>query len=194
MKRVLGPRRAGRGTLTLVASMLFVSATIRVFLGAEAALAVENGVGEATLADMEMACEPETDISQLLVAFDDREVRLSERERQIEERFQALQVADREIADRLAELRAAEAALAETLSIADSAAETDLGILTAVYENMAPKEAAALFEEMTPDFAAGFLGRMRPDAAAEVMAGLEPRTAYSISVILAGRNADVPTE
>ena len=45
---------------------------------------------------------------------------------------------------------------------------------------------------MEPDFAAGFLGRMRPDAAAAVMAGLTPETAYSISVILAGRNATAP--
>ena len=50
------------------------------------------------------------------------------------------------------------------------------------------------FEEMTPEFAAGFMARMRPDTAAAVMAGLEPATAYSISVVIAGRNARVPTE
>jgi flagellar motility protein MotE (MotC chaperone) len=47
---------------------------------------------------------------------------------------------------------------------------------------------------MTPEFAAGFMARMRPDAAAAIMAGLEPATAYSISVVIAGRNARVPTE
>ena len=57
---------------------------------------------------------------------------------------------------------------------------------------MKPKDAAALFEEMSPEFAAGFLGLMRADAAALIMTGLEPTTAYSISVILAGRNANVP--
>ena len=61
-----------------------------------------------------------------------------------------------------------------------------------IHENMKPKDAAALFEEMAPEFAAGFLGRMRPDAAGAVMAGLDPKTAYTISVLLAGRNADVP--
>jgi flagellar motility protein MotE (MotC chaperone) len=35
---------------------------------------------------------------------------------------------------------------------------------------------------------------MRPDAAAGIMAGLQPQTAYTISVVLAGRNAKVPTE
>jgi flagellar motility protein MotE (MotC chaperone) len=47
---------------------------------------------------------------------------------------------------------------------------------------------------MDPVFAAGFLGRMRSDAAAAILAGLPPELAYSISVVLAGRNASVPTE
>ena len=47
---------------------------------------------------------------------------------------------------------------------------------------------------MEPSFAAGFLGRMRADVAAAILAGLEPDLAYSISVELAGRNADVPRE
>ncbi len=45
---------------------------------------------------------------------------------------------------------------------------------------------------MAPEFAAGFLGRMRPDAAAAVLAGLKPDKAYSISVMIAGRNATAP--
>lgn len=47
---------------------------------------------------------------------------------------------------------------------------------------------------MDPGFAAGFLGRMRPEAAAGIMTGLSPETAYTISVVLAGRNADVPRD
>ena len=47
-------------------------------------------------------------------------------------------------------------------------------------------------EEMEPSFAAGFLARMRSDVAAGIMAGLKPETAYTISVILAGRNAKAP--
>ena len=79
-----------------------------------------------------------------------------------------------------------------TLSLADEASEKDILRLTSVYENMKPKDAAILFEQMEPNFAAGFLGRMRPDIAAEILSGLSPEVAYSISVILAGRNANVP--
>ena len=74
------------------------------------------------------------------------------------------------------------------------AVENDLAALTSVYENMKPKEAAPLFEAMDPVFAAGFLARMRPEVAAGIMAKLSPDAAYSISVILAGRNANVPRE
>ena len=59
---------------------------------------------------------------------------------------------------------------------------------------MKPKSAAALFEEMNATFAAGFLARMRPEAAAGIMASLSPGAAHRFSVVLAGRNADVPTD
>ena len=57
-----------------------------------------------------------------------------------------------------------------------------------------PKDAAALFETMDPSFAAGFLSRMPADAAAGVLAGLSPEAAYTISVVMAGRNANAPQE
>ncbi|TKA97657.1 hypothetical protein FAZ78_04745, partial [Cereibacter changlensis] len=106
----------------------------------------------------------------------------------------ALTLAGQAIDAKLAELAAAEAALSETLARADGASEGDLTRLTSVYETMKPKDAAALFEAMAPEFAAGFIGRMRPDAAAAVLSGMSAEAAYSISVLLAGRNALVPKE
>ena len=91
-------------------------------------------------------------------------------------------------------LEEAEGILNATIAMAESASQTDVAQLTTVYENMKPKEAAALFEEMSPEFAAGFLGLMRPDVAAAIMTRLAPATAYSFSVVLAGRNANAPTE
>jgi hypothetical protein len=88
--------------------------------------------------------------------------------------------------------REAEERLRGLMTLAEDSAEGDLAQLTSVYENMKPKEAALLFERMSPDFAAGFLGRMRPEAAAAIMSGLPPELGYSISVLLAGRNAARP--
>ena len=91
----------------------------------------------------------------------------------------------------LGDLEAAEAGLDAAIAQASAAAEDDVAQLTAVYESMKPKDAAALFETMEPAFAAGFLGRMRPEAAAAVMTGMSPDRAYAVSAILAGRNAEL---
>ena len=136
--------------------------------------------------------QSEADIAPLLAALAARESRIKEREAAIARRMQALSVAETEIDRKLSALEQAESELRDTIALANEAAEDDIARLTTVYSNMKPKNAAALFEEMAPEFAAGFLARMRPDAAAQIMAGLSPPAAYTISVILAGRNANVP--
>ena len=188
-------RKPGRGVLTIIAGMLIASGMIR--LGGEAGLAfaTEQDAVVAQSEETEAAtCDPETGNAALLEAFQTREMRVSEREIQVEDRLQALRVAEAEIEEKLAQLQAAEAALSDTITVADTAAEDDLGQLTSVYENMKPQDAAALFETMDSDFSAGFIGRMRPEIAAAIMTNLAPETAYAISAILAGRNANVPTE
>ena len=80
------------------------------------------------------------------------------------------------------------------LALADGAAEKDIQKLTAVYQAMKPKDAAALFETMSPEFAAGFLGRMPPEAAAAILSGMSSEAAYGVSVIVAGRNAAAPKD
>lgn len=191
-------RRPGRGVLSLIAGMLIASGVLRMGDGVGFAFAVEHETSaQAEVAspdEVAALCSPTTDTSELLLAFQAREARLIERESQIEARLQALRVAESEISEKLMALESAEVSLAATLAIADGAAEDDLAQLTAVYENMKPQDAAALFEQMAPEFSAGFMGRMRPEAAAAIMTNLEPETAYTISVLLAGRNALAPTE
>lgn len=189
-------RRNGRGSLVLIISLLFCSAALRIGIGAGQAVATESPFAAETSSRerASVSNDPE-DLSkygEMLEAFQLREKNLKEKEERLELRFKALAVADEEIDRRLAALRDAEETLSNMLAIASTAAEDDLARLTSVYENMKPKDAAALFEEMEPAFAAGFLGRMKPAAAAGVMAGLTPGTAYSVSVLLAGRNAEVP--
>ncbi len=209
VKRFVAP--TGRGSVLVIAMLLLSSATLRLATSANTALAqgspLPTTAMPATPSHPDDAVQPEADMVQqtpraamagrdeiagLIKALTMRETLLATREKQLEMRMQALSVADAEIEKRIAALTETEAALRATLSLADEASENDLLRLTSVYESMKPKDAAALFEEMEPNFAAGFIGRMRPDVAAEVMAGLSPQVAYSISVILAGRNATVP--
>lgn len=194
-------RRAGKGTLGLIALLLVGSALVRAVTGAGLALAREEpskilhkDTAEVQHAPRGKECVPDGDVGPVLAALQERERRLSQKEAQITDRMHALAVAEEEIIKKTDDLVAAEKELRATLALAETAAEDDIGRLVAVYQAMKPKEAAVLFEAMAPEFAAGFLGRMQADAAAGIMAGLSPKAAYSISVILAGRNANVPKE
>ena len=184
------------GALALIAMLMIVSAAIRVAFDAGPALAKEFTPEqvEDDRVDNNQKTSMEADLQQLLVKLQQRERMLIEQEERLADRERALEIAGDAIDAKLEELQAAEAALGATLSLAETASEGDLTRLTEVYEKMKPKEAAAMFEEMEPMFAAGFLARMNPDAAAGIMAGLTPKVAYTLSVVLAGRNATVPTK
>lgn len=190
-------KQAGR-SLTLIATLLMFSGLVRLGMEAGTAFALEGGSDNSDVVagseDQEGFPSSYPEMSEMLKAFQRREARLSKQEIQLELRIKTVEIAEREIEKKLVALAAAEDKLRKTLAYSDSAAENDLARLTSVYESMKPKDAAALFEEMDPDFAAGFLGRMRPDAAAGIMAGLSPQAAYSVSVRLAGRNANAPTQ
>ena len=189
-------RQPGRGALVLIASILLLSAGFRVGDGAGQALALaQDDVDVSPLAKpAPQACDTPDDLKRVLAAIKTREQSLNQRESELRDRMQTLSVAKRETEKKLQELVDAEEQLRATIAMAESASDTDLDRLTKVYESMKPKQAAALFEEMDPNFAAGFLGRMRPEAAAEIMAGLTPQAAHTFSVVLAGRNANVPKE
>jgi flagellar motility protein MotE (MotC chaperone) len=195
MKKLGG--KSGRGSVLLIATLLVGSAILRIGDGAGQAIAKESQFSTLIEKDDQppknARKQPDhAELGSMLQAFQEREELISKRELQIDMRLKALSVADEQIERRLTVLQDAEESLRSVLALANTAAEDDLTRLTTVYENMKPKDAAKLFEEMEPAFAAGFLGRMRPDSAAGIMAGLTPQVAYSISVILAGRNANVP--
>lgn len=197
--------RSRGGSLLLIATLLIGSGLLRLVTEAGPALAraeAPRPTGGDSHGAMDTAGErnaalqipDRAGMQEMLDAFQEREARLSERERLLEERAHALEIADKAVTEKLQALIDAEAALRETLSMADGAVEKDIARLTVVYETMKPKEAAALFEEMAPEFAAGFLARMRPEAAAQIMTGLSSEAAYTISVVMAGRNAQAPIE
>lgn len=206
-------RRKPRGALAAICALLVTSALLRAAVGASEAIAREDPVADpassavpARTAGDPQAVSPsdrpeaapymvaEADLAPLIDALNAREERIRKLEAAIEVRMQALSVAEQEIDRKMTALVEAETSLKQTLALARTAAADDIAKLTDVYASMKPKQAAALFEQMDPDFAAGFLARMRPDAAAAIMAGMTPQAAYLTSVILAGRNADVPKE
>lgn len=186
--------RRTRGTLAFLATILAVGGAMRLGAGAGTALETAATLESAGATAGVSEAEKQPKVEALLEALRERETRLGAREAALEDRLRALELAEQRLDKQLRELTAAEAELAETLALADQASERDLARLTTVYESMKPGEAARLFEQMDPQFAAGFLARMQPERGAAVLAGLDPHTAYTISVLLAGRHTEVPTE
>ncbi len=177
--------KSGRGALVILSLILASAGALR--LGSGIGMALANSSTEPA-APLKCPLPP----AALAAALTGREAEVGAKEVAIADRMAALALADAAINKRMAELQTAEADLKKTLTIADGAAEKDITRLVAVYEAMRPADAAALFQTMAPEFAAGFLGRMRPDAAAAVLSGMKPDKAYSISVLIAGRNALAP--
>lgn len=182
-------RWLGRSSLLIIMSLFGGSAALRLMDGVGFAFARASGPPEESQGS---ECTTDAGVMALLSEVQDREQRVIEREGLMTDRNQALQLAEKRIEERLAALVAAEEKLAKTVSIADQAADEDVARLVTLYENMKPKDAARLFEQMSPEFAAGFMARMRPNAAAAIMAGVDPKIGYTISVLMAGRNANAP--
>jgi flagellar motility protein MotE (MotC chaperone) len=174
----------------LLALLLASSGALRLGVGVGQALALVPATAPADAGPM-ICPEPPLALAQALKA---RSEQVEVQEAALADRVAALALANQVIDQRMAALAEAEAGLLKTLALADGAAESDLVRLTAVYETMKPKDAAALFGAMAPEFAAGFLGRMRPEAAAAILSGMTAAAAYEVSVRLAGRNALVPRE
>lgn len=185
----------GRNILSLLAIFLLVSAAIK--LGG-IGTAIAKGETPLTLGteaegQNHPACTTDEDTARVLAALQKRESLIATKEKAIAERLVALETVDKNISQKLSELEKAEKALSATMALARTAASDDLSRLTSLYENMKPKQAVPLFEAMDPEFAAGFLAQMKPSSGAQIMAGLNPEIAYTISVILAGRNSGAPT-
>lgn len=186
-------RRRLRGTLLLLALVLGASAVMRLGPGVAQALEeVPDTPTPAVAATNTVACHEPPEA--VLAAFAAREARLAAREAALDEALGRLEEFRHEIAAQLEAMDQAEARLSKTLALAEGASERDLDQLTALYERMKPAEASALFAEMEPRFAAGFLGRMDPGVAAAIMSDLPTSVAHQISVVLAGRHAEVPVQ
>jgi flagellar motility protein MotE (MotC chaperone) len=189
---VSGRRRVGQGALVIVALLFASSGALRLGSGIGTALAKSEEVAEVAPPDLPLAaCETPSALAEALRL---REDRLAVQEASLKDRLAALALADAAITRRLEEMKAVEEELQATLALADGAAEADIKQLTAVYQAMKPKDAAALFETMSPEFAAGFLGRMPPESAAAILSGMSSEAAYGVSVIVAGRNSEVPKD
>lgn len=181
--------------ITIIVLLFMVSAGMRASFAISSAQAEQSEPSTPILDEKDPSSEANTlndrNPSTVLAEILQREKLVAEREEEIKERYAQLSDYEQQVKQQIVALKEADENLRSTIAFAETAGETDLEMLTQVYENMKPKEAVELFEAMAPDFSAGFLSRMRPEIAAQILSGLTPEKAYSISAILAGKNANL---
>lgn len=188
--------RQRRGSLWIVALLLSLSAAIRLVDGVGSASARSSAQpAQTTSATSETDpahayCSQEIDFSAVLASIEKRQEQLDTDEKALAMRMQTMRVAERQFEENLQTLIEAENELESTIAKVEGAAESDVALLAKVYQKMDPKEAAALFEAMDPRFSTGFLTRMPAESVAEIMGSLDPTTAYTLSVIMAGKNTE----
>lgn len=119
-----------------------------------------------------------------------REIELDAREKELKEGEAKAQESISALKSQLRELEVAEENLRRMIGLADIAADEDVKKVTALYENMKPKNASAVFELMEPALAAGVLSGMPAETASKILANLTPEKSYAISVFIAGRNIE----
>ena len=171
---------------------LFVLAIIfsASFLGRFAVLA--SDIADGLPADSAAALAPENaDFTcvdgDLAAAVSDRIVALDEREARMASRASELKAYEQQIEVRLAELEKANGILKANIETHQSARNSDIAKLAAIYEGMKPAQAADIINEMNPEFAAGLLASMNSEQAAAIVASIDSKRAYMISVMLANR-------
>ncbi|SLN47158.1 hypothetical protein PAM7066_02071 [Palleronia marisminoris] len=184
----------GIGVLPILAGLLMASGLLRLGDGPVAAAVSELVASRSAHAAASTATTPEDGIAELLAELDARQAELDERAAKLAVEGERIAEGKTALRSQLDGIEAAELELRELLQMADTAAEDDLSHLAQIYAAMKPAQAAALFQQMPPAFGAGFLGLMPPPASAAILAGMPPDAAYAISVMLAGRHADLPKE
>lgn len=187
-------RTMGIGVLPVLAGLLMASGLIRLGDGPVASAVGELVASRIAHAEPTTTVQPQDEIAALLVELDARQAELDERAAKLEAEGERIAEGRTALRTQLDGIEAAENELRELLQMADTAAEADLSHLAQIYAAMKPAQAASLFQQMPPAFAAGFLGLMAPPASAAIMAGMPSDAAYAVSVMLAGRHADLPKE
>jgi flagellar motility protein MotE (MotC chaperone) len=189
-------RKKKSGSLLAIAALFAVGGALKIGMTATEAIALVPDLKMPRSDEEPFVDYREEELKELFAALAKREAyndrrtkELEEREALIEAKLKTLEAKKAEAITLIEELQVENERLRRTMGMGETAAEDDLDKLTKVYEAMKPKDAAGLFVEMDMEFAAGFLGRMKAQSAAAIMGNLPSAKAYSISAILAGRNA-----
>ncbi len=108
----------------------------------------------------------------------------------LKDREAALKALEETLKIQLAGIEDANTKLDAKIEQMKSIANEDITHLVKMYETMKPKVAGEIFNSMDPAFAAGFLRQMDSNTAGLIMANMNAKKSYTISVLIAGKNAN----
>ena len=143
----------------------------------------ESGLGDAAINSSQCLTGDVLDVLQA-----DR-AKLTERLTAVTAREKTLETLEVKLKDQMAQIEAANDTLEARIELMETTANEDIDHLVKMYQVMKPKQAAEIFDSMDPAFAAGFLREMNSERAGMIMANMDSRKSYSISIIMAAKNA-----
>ena len=180
------------GILLTLGGIFALSIVGRSFALADGAidLTPPHPVEKASSTDLQMegaACVSDG----MLETLKGRRSEIDQQEQALMKRQRALEVVEKRVEERMSVLDKTNAQLNTKLEMLQKNADEDLTHLADMYETMKPKQASSIFNQMDPVFAASFLRLMKSNNAGLILANMESKKAYTISVIMANRNADM---
>ena len=89
---------------------------------------------------------------RLLKAIRERHEALDKKEHDIDDRLRYLEIIEARVDEKLVELKTSNASLSKLVSFADEAAQSDIEMLSKMYEQMKPAKAGEIFDKMDPRF------------------------------------------
>lgn len=178
-----------------VIAFLFIASCLIRIMESDFLVKASDLVGEMKNSDPYPGAREAIDpaIEDLIADLSTREKRLDEQARQLDIRSRQVSEMEQELAVAISRLQESEEKLSQTIEVARDASSGDIERLVGIYTNMKPKDAAVIFEQMPPGFSAGFLTQMDPSVAAGIVSNMSPNSAFAVSVHVAGRNMDVPS-
>lgn len=177
--------RRPKSLLSVLAALMVVQVVAQVGRAVELPLRLS---AEASQPDLLQGCSDIPEVVALVKELRIRESRIQKYMEAIDRRESDLKTATATLSQHLAKLRTANSARRPGSAPPEAVAD-DVARLIAVYDQMAPKDAAAVLSALPPAFASEILMRVSPETGARIMAAVEPGQAAILTTHMGARSA-----
>lgn len=172
-----------RSLLAAVAALMTLPLLAQIGRAVELPLRIS---AEASAPDLLQGCGDIPEVVQLVNELRIRENRVQKYLEAIDRREADIKTAETTLRERLTALQAAQTTRPRKAN--PEAVAEDITRLIAVYDQMAPKDAAAVISALPPAFASEILMRVSPETGARIMAAVAPEQAAILTTHMGARS------